>query len=222
MALGVLESPRRIVPGSDILVIGFKLSSNDSQSFSRINSGSGSLLLFATGTVQESFGFQLPPAGLVLGAKKVFDLILKSIVRRKAVAIAKYIINIDSGGGLVEYVKELQARGARVCERTTEVTFKLLHRLTYFSRIKGMPVSHLQVGRRRIILPVGDTVSDHDTSERWLECASCSLLVVLVDLVHQIWDVDSSIGLTREVEVIYTILRELGVPTKEYLQIVFS
>ena len=57
-----------------------------------------------------------------------------------------------------------------------------------------MPVTHFDESWDGIVLPVGDTVTNHHTLEVWFEIIAVLVeLVMLVNLVDQIWYVDTSI-----------------------------
>lgn len=65
-----------------------------------------------------------------------------------------------------------------------------------------------------IKVPVGSSVSDH-VSSKWdihQILVPCGLKVVLVDLVGQVWNIDSGVGLTRHEELVLRHLWELLVP----------
>ena len=85
-----------------------------------------------------------------------------------------------------------------------------------------VPVAHVDVSALSIIFPVGDTIADGETLEvRLIDVIIVGvLLVVLVDVVGKVRHVDASIGLTRDEEIVFLILRELFEPLKHNSKIV--
>jgi hypothetical protein len=131
-----------------------------------------------------------------------------------SVANTKDVVNVDIGGKGTELIVEALADVGGVHGLATVVTVVLGHLVVESSVVKGVPVSHFDVGGSAIELVVGNTIADHETLEVGLEDISglsiCS--VVLVNVVGEIGNVDSGVGLTRDVEL---VLAELGEFVKE-------
>ena len=77
-----------------------------------------------------------------------------------------------------------------------------------------MPIGHLKLRGRAIELPVGDSITDGEPLQVRLEGVPALLLVVLDDVVGQIGYIDTSVGLSRDVQVVVLELRELLVPAE--------
>jgi len=77
-----------------------------------------------------------------------------------------------------------------------------------------VPVAHINVGSVCVISPVSDTISYCETFQVRLEDFGviCVFLIVLVDVVGKIGDVDTSVGLTGDVEFVIFELGELFEP----------
>lgn len=85
-----------------------------------------------------------------------------------------------------------------------------------------MPVRHLKSTRIAVILPIGDTVSDHHAPEWWQKClriVSIRLNVVIHE-VHEVRNVDAGVRLARDVQVVGLELGEFFVPTEHSIQVI--
>ena len=68
-----------------------------------------------------------------------------------------------------------------------------------------------------IVAPVGSSISNHGTTkvDLWELIVELSLEIVLVDLPCKIWNIDSTVRLTRDVELIWQELRIFFEPALE-------
>ena len=85
-------------------------------------------------------------------------------------------------------------------------------------------ISKLDEGGGCVEGPIGDSISNHESLKVWLEdsVVSSVLGVVLIDVVRDQGNVNTSIRLTRDVEVMTLELWELLVPCKNGIQVVLG
>uniref|UniRef100_A0A7S3HWM2 Uncharacterized protein n=1 Tax=Favella ehrenbergii TaxID=182087 RepID=A0A7S3HWM2_9SPIT len=146
-------------------------------------------------------------------------------VRAGAPAGAEDVIDVDGLSEGVELAEEVHALVADVeHEGHVPVAIELDELLVHLLANEGVPVAHVDVAGRRVILPVGDTVADGETLQVGLEDAVVSgvLLVVLVDIVREVGNVDASIGLTRDVKLVVLVLRELREPLEDDSEVILT
>lgn len=91
-----------------------------------------------------------------------------------------------------------------------------------FSVIETVPVGHLDVSSFTIKVPVGNTVSDHVTLKVGLEDGIIISVVnvVLIDLIRDVRNVDTGIGLTRNIQLVLLVLSESLVPSQDSGQVI--
>lgn len=83
-------------------------------------------------------------------------------------------------------------------------------------------VSDFNRGWLGVIGPIGDSIADHHTFDRELILRVCLIVVVQRNLPGQVWNVDTGVGLTSDVEVIVLEVRESLEPGEEHFQVVLG
>jgi len=103
-----------------------------------------------------------------------------------------------------------------------EVALICLH-LTLEIDIDFLPAkASLNLSSSGVKLPVGDSIANHPALERNWDLRRRLGSVVGVDLVDQGRNVDASVGLARDVEVVLLEIRELFVPLVQGEQVFFG
>ena len=75
-----------------------------------------------------------------------------------------------------------------------------------------------------VVMPVGDTVADHVAFEidiMWIS-GTVLLFVVILDLVSQVWNINATVRLTRNVQIILFELGELFIPFLKEFHVVLG
>jgi len=106
------------------------------------------------------------------------------------------VIYVDIGGIVHELLQKFKAFWSGVLiVWTSEITLSSLNLFIKTSVHKRVPVCHLNIGWFRIIGPVGDSVSNSESLNVWLEDVIVFSIgfVVLDDVVSHVWNIDSSI-----------------------------
>jgi len=87
-----------------------------------------------------------------------------------------------------------------------------------------MPESHVNVGIGSVVVPVRNTVANHESLEVGLEhgIIGSILSIVLVDVVSKVGYVDAGVGLARKEEVVGLELWELLEPRQKGSQVVLA
>lgn len=65
-----------------------------------------------------------------------------------------------------------------------------------------MPISHFNVGGGCVDVPVGASISDHESFKVGFEVRSLSGFIVGVDLVNDVGHVNAGVRLSRDIEVV--------------------
>lgn len=87
-----------------------------------------------------------------------------------------------------------------------------------------MPVSHFDVGWGTVVVVVGNSVTNSETLEIWLEDIGVISVgnIELINVVGEVGNVDSGIGLSRNPEIVGFELLELLEEGKYCSQVVLS
>ena len=163
--------------------------------------------------------------GMVEMGEAIGRLLLNLRVRASAPAGAENIVDVDGlGEGL-----ELGLKGHALIRDTDHVghvpvTVGSDELIVELLANKGVPVAHVDISSVGVVLPVGDAITDGETLKVRLEdgIIISVLLVVLVNIVGKVGDVDTSIGLTRDVKLIIGELGELLEPLEGDGQVVLA
>lgn len=170
------------------------------------------------------------PRGIVLGSEARSERHLfssengrfKSLILIKVIAVSVDVIDVDSSDGLLELELQLIASffvsflvvGVSLSKFfiNTVILFKLVLKLDVD---QVMPESHSLIGRVCVDLPVGNSVSNKDTDE-------VDVVLLGHNLMSKVRNVDSSVGLSRDEELVGLVLGELGEPSLDSLVVVLS
>lgn len=135
------------------------------------------------------------------------------------------VVDVDIRDELLELKEVSQASSGKVSHgNTTKIAVVLVDLVVELGIVKRVPVGHLNVGSAGIILPVGDTITDHETLEVRLEDVGVVSVgfVVLIDLVGDVRNVDTGVRLTRNEKFVLLVLIEFLVEREDGLQVVGS
>ena len=106
------------------------------------------------------------------------------------------VVNVDVRDKAVEFIKKAEALlcGVSVVW-TSKVALSISDSLMEISVDKRVPVRHLNESSIGVISPVGDSVSNGESLDVWLEYIIVFSvgLVVLNEVVGKVWNIDSSI-----------------------------
>ena len=85
-----------------------------------------------------------------------------------------------------------------------------------------MPISHFQIGWVGIILPISYSVTNHDSLKVWFDWSIWVIHVIIIDLIGKIWDINSCVWFTCDIQWVCLILWELSQPMDQEFSIVLS
>jgi len=127
----------------------------------------------------------------------------------KTVALAENVIDVDIRGVCIKFFEQLCAnlRHRFTENKSRVITIVSSHCIISSGIIQRVPVSHFEISWICIILPVGNTVSDHHTFQIWHENVGSKVcLVVVMDLIDEIWNIDASIRFSGNIKLILLIV----------------
>ena len=153
----------------------------------------------------------------------LFPVLGKLRVWARAPAHTEDVVYVDFLDDRFKLGKQVHAFiGDSNHRRHMPVAIQLLELLMHILAHQGVPIGHIKLRRRAIELPVGDSIADGEPLQVRLEGIPALLLVVLDDVVGQVRNIDASIGLSRDVQVVVLELRELLEPAEHDFQVVLS
>ena len=162
--------------------------------------------------------FVLSPSSFLVGLVELWEW-------TRSPAGSEDVVNVDirdNGVELVEVGKTFI--GCLLHVWATEVTLGVGNLVVELRVHKRVPVGHIEESSGRVVVPVGDTVADHESLKRWLEdiIVLSIALVVLVNVIGEVWDVNSGVGLTRNVKIVSLEIWEFLVPFENDGQVILS
>mmetsp|Transcript_63889 Transcript_63889/g.88219 ORF Transcript_63889/g.88219 Transcript_63889/m.88219 type:complete len:362 (+) Transcript_63889:159-1244(+) len=167
-------------------------------------------------------GSSKSPRSVVSGSERLLVRVeLRSITKTPAGTID--IVNVNVRDELLEFKEVSQASSSEVLHsNTTEIAVVLMDLVVELGIVERVPVGHLNVGSASIVVPVGNTITDHETLEVRLEDIGVVSVgfVVLIDLVGDVRHVDTGVRLTRNVKIVLLVLTEFLVPSKDGSQVI--